>query len=1058
MTKKRIMIVRVALIALMAVSVLVGLIACGSKVSGISIGRNDMPKLTYVEGQDLDLSGGKLTVDRGGKTETIALDSDSVSVSGYDKTKAGKQTITVSYEGQTTEFEITLIARVRAENAQTVYYVGESLDLTRGRLVIANDDATTFTVPFGDETVSFEGFDSSAPADEKKVTAIYTNGSTTYRGTFSVAVYSADEASFTAPRKLSYRSHEKFAVNGSYITFKHNGGNEKQVAVTEDMVTGIDFSLVTEENSPMEQNAKVVYGGKEFPFTVTVTYSNVTKLQKMLADSDFKWEEPTVPAVGDAEGQNAIDCMKIYLGLSATEREYIDDTVCEAAARTAIYYANKKWKDAFSALNKSVVIRESRMLFVLSSYETSVADVAVIADENSAVNADISFLDMMTTVFEDLTVGGVKTEEYLAEAGIYKKGKEEVVNGINFLVSLFDSLKTVPEDWSDLTAYSDAIDSARDLIVNGDFAKTEYRDLLMIVSDWRSKNDFYDIIYTNYLTKEDTESVEKLKNLVLPAKLNDIYTNILNAIMEYSSIVTESESGGYSTDSTFMVYYYREAMKAKKIALEDENDLYAELYYTLEFDNILADGDGNALPAAFKDLFRFVAANGYGYYDIVGGTLDDPELCALWDSYLKIVYETSDSEIALAMITFVEDFANLSPAQQKSFLLSVNVYYENYEKPALDTSVGYTVLSRMLAVYYSDVLSEDEFTMLGNLLVAIERYSGIGSDANAGRDFLYYFGLVSVDYEATGYDDFRDIFGAVYERYSEIADKYKADGTLNESYNVSAEWQSVLDKLTGAVIDVINASSAISPEEGEGESAFSRLYASYETARKLSDRVLTEAPESVKEYYYRVQVKFSDSISWTLDYAMSVSAMRIGVFYYAQITFGEEDLWETIKDDQTLRSFFADSAAIVWTDASSTETVSIESAVEIMKGYIALSYRDKLIFSQLQALQEGREYYYDGLSAVFEKAFNNSANLKAAAEALVSAEKAFTEYWGYTKYGSEETADPDELAAALAAVKTASSALETAISALTDTEATEFSGYFAEILEHYRNAATELPA
>ena len=115
MTKRKLTIVRIALVAVLAMSVLFGLVACGSKVNGISIGRNDMPKLTYVEGQDLDLSAGKLTVDYGGKTETIPLDSDKVSVSGYDKTKAGKQTITVSYEGQTTEFEITIVARVRAE-------------------------------------------------------------------------------------------------------------------------------------------------------------------------------------------------------------------------------------------------------------------------------------------------------------------------------------------------------------------------------------------------------------------------------------------------------------------------------------------------------------------------------------------------------------------------------------------------------------------------------------------------------------------------------------------------------------------------------------------------------------------------------------------------------------------------------------------------------------------------------------------------------------------------------------------------------------------------------
>lgn len=1061
MTKRKLTIVRIALVAVLAMSVLFGLVACGSKVNGISIGRNDMPKLTYVEGQDLDLSAGKLTVDYGGKTETIPLDSDKVSVSGYDKTKAGKQTITVSYEGQTTEFEITLVARVRAENAQTVYYVGETLDTTRGRLLIANDDATTFNVPFSDSTVSFEGFDSSAPADSQRITAIYTNGATSYRGYFNVAIYSADEATLTAPRKTSYRSHEKFAVNGAYITFKHNGADEKQVAVTEDMISGVDFSLVTEandESNPLVQNAKVVYGGREYPFTIRITYSNVTKLQKLLAEYDFKWTEPTVPEISDTVGGHAIDCMKIYLDLSVTEREYIEETARDAAARTAIAYAYKTWNDAFSALNGTVVIRDTKMLYVLSSYETAKRDAGIIADDTSAVNADIEFLNRMITVFEELTIGDVKTEDYLANISLYKNSKEEISKGITFLTDLSDALKNVPADWSDLAAYADDINAARDLIVNGDFGKTEYRDLLSMVSKWRKNDDFYDIIYSYYLAKEDKDSIEKLEDLVLPSKLNDVYMYLLNAIVEYSSITVKSEDGGYSTDSTFFVYYLREAMNAKKNALEAENDLYAELYYTLQFDNILADGKGESIPASFDDLFRFVAVSGYGYYDLVGGTLDDPELTALWNSYLKIVYDTSESEIALAMITFVEDFANLSPAQQKSFLLSVNVYYEGYDKFALDTDVGYTVLTRMLKVYYSEELTEDEMAMFRNLLLAIESYSGIGDKTTAAKDFLYYFGLVSEDYNATEYENFRNVFGAIYERYQEIANKYNANGELRESYTLNEEWRTVLNDLANEVSRIINASKIISPEEGDGENVFSRLYSSYETARKLAKKVLTEAPSSVKEYYYRVPVKFTDSISWTLDYAMSVQAMRIGVFYYAQITFGGNNLWEIIEESESLRSFFADSEAIVWTASDATETISVEQAAEIMKGYIGLSYRDKLIFSQLQAIQEGHEYYYEGLKAIFANAFKDAANVKAAAEALTEAEKAFTEYWGYTRYGSEENADQEELAAALAAARTAAANLETAIGALSETDAATFNGYFSEILEYYRNAANELPA
>ena len=44
----------------------------------------------------------------------------------------------------------------------------------------------------------------------------------------------------------------------------------------------------------------------------------------------------------------------------------------------------------------------------------------------------------------------------------------------------------------------------------------------------------------------------------------------------------------------------------------------------------------------------------------------------------------------------------------------------------------------------------------------------------------------------------------------------------------------ILNDLANEVLRIINASATISPEEGDGENVFSRLYSSYETARKLA--------------------------------------------------------------------------------------------------------------------------------------------------------------------------------------------------------------------------------
>lgn len=1063
MTKKSLKIFRIALAAMLVVCALFAFAACGSKVSGISVGRNDMPKLTYVEGQELDLSSGKLTVDYGGKTETIPLNSNKVSVTGYDNTKVGKQKITVSYEGKTTEFEITLVARVRAENAQTVYYVGEAFDFTRGRLVIANDDATTFTVSFSDEAVTFTGFDSSTPADAQKVTAVYSKDGKTYGGSFNVSVFTADEANFNKPRKSAYNSHETLSVAGAYITFKHAGSYEKQIAVTDDMVEGVDFSLVTAENSPMEQTATVKYCGKEFTFVVTVTYSEVSALNDILKKYDFKWNEPAIPEITEEVGEKAIECMKLYFDLSLTEREYVDETACEAAARTATAYAYKKWDEAFSALKDTVTINENRLLYVLSSYEAAKSDGAFLSDENSAVNENVAFLTRIAEVFENLTVGGDKIADYLAKVTLYGENREEVAKGVNFIVSLAETLKTVPAEWKDLTAYADNINAARDLIVNGEFNKPEYRDLLAAVSVWREKNDFYDIIYDYYYAQKDTASIDALKNIVLPAKLNEIYNRLFSAIMAYSSITQEQPGGGYATDSTYLVYYFKQAKAARDEALTNGRDFYEELYETATFDGVLVSDKGETLHASFTDLFRFVMTSGYGYYDLAGGTLDDSDLVALWDEYLKI-YETSpeDEKMAEAMKSFAEHFANLSAGQQQSFLTSINVYYEGYDKPALDMEVGYSVLTRMLRIYYSENLSDEEFQRLQNLLFAIESYSKSGYNPNAVKDFLKYIDLVSEGYNDHNNETFREIFDSIYQRYLAISYLYDIEGSLVEDYELPEEWKEVFKDVVSAVDEIERQMMLITPEDNTkaSDNGYVRLYASYETALRLANKILTEAPEEVKESYYRVPVEFSENVALTLDYAISVQAMRIGVFFYGQINVGSIDLYELIEDDTSFRDFIAASREIVWTEASATETISAEKAAEVMKSFIKLSAAERLIFTQIQEIHGADEteynaYYYDGLKAIFANAFKDGANVKAAAETLLEAERAFTEYLAL-KGADEENRDADEFAKATAEAKTAYEKLEAAVSALNASESSTFNGYFAEILEFYRNAAKDV--
>ena len=72
---------RVVMLLVLVVMCLAVMAGCGQKaVSDIAISESDRPKLSYVQGQELDLSKGKLTVIRDGDVSNIPLDAEGVTV------------------------------------------------------------------------------------------------------------------------------------------------------------------------------------------------------------------------------------------------------------------------------------------------------------------------------------------------------------------------------------------------------------------------------------------------------------------------------------------------------------------------------------------------------------------------------------------------------------------------------------------------------------------------------------------------------------------------------------------------------------------------------------------------------------------------------------------------------------------------------------------------------------------------------------------------------------------------------------------------------------------
>ncbi len=135
-------------------------------------------KTEYVQGEDLDLSDlGVIAVYSDGTKEEIT---EGYEVSGYDPNAVGDQKITVTYEGVSATFTVTVKASEKPQptldkielsgDVKTEYTQGEKLDLSKLVVTAVYSDGSKVEVKAGDYTVS--GYDPNT-VGEQTVTVTY---------------------------------------------------------------------------------------------------------------------------------------------------------------------------------------------------------------------------------------------------------------------------------------------------------------------------------------------------------------------------------------------------------------------------------------------------------------------------------------------------------------------------------------------------------------------------------------------------------------------------------------------------------------------------------------------------------------------------------------------------------------------------------------------------------------------------------------------------------------------------------------------------------------------
>jgi len=255
-----------------------------------------------------DLTGGEITATFSNGKRKWSIDITRGMISGFDNSKPGVNTITVTFGGATTTFDVQIVP-VNIESvsmgqlpAKRQYLKGqEQLDLTGATITVQYSPMGTETVTVTPDMVT--GFDNSVTGT-RTITVTY-KGFTT---SFTVEIVSNDAEGIsmqTLPQKQTYLMGEQLDLTGATIVIRYPYTGTETVAVTPDMVTGFDTTTAG------TKRLTVTYNGFTTSFDVEVVMPTVVFLNydgSVISSTQYAYgatvtvpANPTRPADGHGE-------------------------------------------------------------------------------------------------------------------------------------------------------------------------------------------------------------------------------------------------------------------------------------------------------------------------------------------------------------------------------------------------------------------------------------------------------------------------------------------------------------------------------------------------------------------------------------------------------------------------------------------------------------------------------------------------------------------------------------------------------------------------------------
>lgn len=260
-------------------------------------------KLSYIEGQALNTSGLAIKASYDNNTTAAVT---GYKVSGYDPNKIGTQTITVTYNGKTATFQVTVRAKQLTaiqiiDYPRTVeYFCGEAFDPTGLRLKLSYDNNTTQIISEG-FTVS--GYEKDLPGTQT-VRISYGGKVQTLPVTVILNYLKSDDLQVGDDNITGIRAGttvsalRKLFDSGDRIEVLRNG---KAIADTELVTTGLTVRLLY--NGDVQDTAMLIVAGD-------LTGDGNSTIGDFMMLSDYLMDETTLTApamaAGDLDGDGVI--------------------------------------------------------------------------------------------------------------------------------------------------------------------------------------------------------------------------------------------------------------------------------------------------------------------------------------------------------------------------------------------------------------------------------------------------------------------------------------------------------------------------------------------------------------------------------------------------------------------------------------------------------------------------------------------------------------------------------------------------------------------------------